>query len=190
MSKAGAKNKSHFLMHYDSIEGKTGGMRAISALSGAFDSDFKDSIIELARSEGYTYLDNRFDILRFLLSLVPNYVYVQDPSVEFYKLPARFLIDQYGDCDDMAIFLAAVLTVLRIDNELVFKRVPGGLHVWNRFWLLPNFRIDIDRARRKPFVEIIRIKGKIPRINYNIAKEIIEATVKRRQRAPHLTRLL
>lgn len=132
------------LLTWTDLEAKAGQMRALSILA-AFNTPFRRLLYNAAIDGGFT--DVTREALPFIEHLLKNYVYSQDPFIELYQFPEIFFSLPFGDCDDVSLFIASALNVLRIPNEFIFQFKGNRLqHVFNRAYL-NGASINIDYAR-------------------------------------------
>lgn len=122
-------------------------MRRLSN-QAALNPKFRKHLYEKARETGIKELHSQENVGKFLDSLMDSYVYVHDPFIEYYIKPEFFSDLPFGDCDDSALYSAAVLTVLRIPNEYIFVFRGNNLqHVYTRAYLRDKTIRNFDYAR-------------------------------------------
>lgn len=150
-------------------------MRVISAIN-ALDRDFRRKVKAAADRGGFTNL--RTQAPQFIQYMMKDYVFTQDPGIEMYVEPRWFIEEKIGDCDDAAIFVAALLTYIRWPNELIYDRYDGQLmHVRNRAYIGElqdsHLRVDFDFTRPKFRTTFQKVEGPAPKINYKITEQIL-----------------
>lgn len=90
-----------------------------------YDRGFERFVKTLAKQNGIDAHTSKPLVFQFVYNFVKNHVtYIQDAfgSVEYLKTPRQTLSDAYGDCDDNAVLLAAMLVSLGIEPYFVLAR--------------------------------------------------------------------
>ncbi len=88
-------------------------------------NEFSQKFVKLADKNNFT----DWQLVEFISAFVQSIPYVNDGRYEYPRYPIETLVDKFGDCEDTAILLEAILRELGFNSVLISPKNHMGVGI-------------------------------------------------------------